>query len=128
MKTAFSIFTLVALILVFGTAYADDLPSMDTKDTGTLLHDEFFAAKDVYGAAPCVRDFSAIKPFKDALLVDAGIALYTEDYETRLAAREGRVERGAAAGGVCLETPAISDEKTIIWERLMEPSRGSESP
>src|SRR5574340_423758 len=98
MKTSLMILTLMALTLAAAVVYADDLPYMATKDTGTEIYESAFGRPGDDGIL-CAKDFGIPgKPIQQ-VYEDVGSSLYNDAFPGHDAMV--RSARGSEAGGLC---------------------------
>jgi len=102
---------IMALTLIIGSAFADEMPIM--RDTGSQMYFEAFPTHVI--GAPIAKDFGVRGPITTDELIETGTALYNSEFNKPMLA-EKSVE-GAAAGGVVRE-----DENTRIWDNLLAPT------
>ena len=115
MKTLTTIITVMVLALSIGAAYADEFPTMNSKDVGTELYLNVFGTGD----SVVIKDFAVIGERSPSVPMEIGTALYHDAFLAKATGMAPAEARGAAAGGV-----AKYDGNTRIWDDLLSPSKG----
>jgi hypothetical protein len=117
MKAVLTIITMAMFTVALGSAYANEVPSIDSKREIGYVIREFAPMHD-----PTLAGSPEVTAPVDFGEVDLGTALYHDAFMTREAVPAGYGFKGSAAGGMTSE-----DESTRIWDKLLAPS-GSDWP
>ena len=111
MKNLLVFSMVIALVLIIGPAFADEMRPIP--DTGTQMYLDAFPTN----IGPISKDFSVRGPIVSDAMVETGTALYNAAFPAHKPAFADKSVEGAAAGGAVRE-----DENTVIWDKLLAPT------
>lgn len=124
MKRMLTLFSAAAVVLTFGLAFADDIPTWATNNIASEEFARAFPKPVTDLSILCAKDFGAavlpdVTAYDETITLDTGRTLYKESIAMRKSVMEESGARGMAAGGVCPEAKAgYPSERERIWNEL----------